>query len=109
MNTFDLVVASHLRWNFVWQRPQQLLSRLARHHRILFVEEPVWYEGEGDPTARVQEVHPNVIVLTPQLRQPSEEDVPIWLWPQQEEIANQVRTALDILNFRNYALWFYTP
>ena len=39
MSSFDLVVASHLRWSFVWQRPQQLLSHLARYHRILFVEE----------------------------------------------------------------------
>ena len=49
MKTFDLVVASHLRWSFVWQRPQQLLSRLANHHRILFVEEPVFApEGARD-------------------------------------------------------------
>lgn len=37
----DLICISHLRWDFVWQRPQQLLSRLAHHYRVLFVEEPV--------------------------------------------------------------------
>ncbi|MFN8446332.1 MAG: glycosyltransferase [Caldilineaceae bacterium] len=37
----DLICISHLRWDFVWQRPQQLLSRLAQHYCILFVEEPV--------------------------------------------------------------------
>ena len=37
----DLVVLSHLRWVFVWQRPQQLISRLApRYDRVWFVEEP---------------------------------------------------------------------
>ncbi|MCE7986162.1 MAG: glycosyltransferase family 1 protein [Caldilinea sp. CFX5] len=37
----DLICISHLRWDFVWQRPQQLLSRLAKQYRIFFVEEPV--------------------------------------------------------------------
>jgi glycosyltransferase involved in cell wall biosynthesis len=42
----DLVVLSHLRWPWVWQRPQHLVSRLARLRaergaRTWFVEEPV--------------------------------------------------------------------
>jgi glycosyltransferase involved in cell wall biosynthesis len=37
----DLVVFSHLRWVFVWQRPQHLVARLARDRRVWFVEEPV--------------------------------------------------------------------
>ena len=46
---FPIVVHSHLRWSFVWQRPQQIHSRLARRHPILFVEEPLIEEGmEGD-------------------------------------------------------------
>jgi glycosyltransferase involved in cell wall biosynthesis len=36
-----LIVFSHLRWGFVYQRPQHLLSRLAGRWRVLFVEEPV--------------------------------------------------------------------
>jgi glycosyltransferase involved in cell wall biosynthesis len=36
-----LIVFSHLRWNFVFQRPQHLLSRLARHYPVVFVEEPI--------------------------------------------------------------------
>src|SRR4026209_498033 len=37
-----LVCFSHLRWDFVWQRPQHLLSRAAKQYRVLFVEEPVF-------------------------------------------------------------------
>jgi glycosyltransferase involved in cell wall biosynthesis len=37
----ELVVFSHLRWTFVWQRPQHLISRLARGRRVWFVEEPM--------------------------------------------------------------------
>jgi UDP-galactopyranose mutase len=36
-----LVVFSLQRWNFDWQRPQQLLTRLAKHYRVLYVEEPL--------------------------------------------------------------------
>jgi len=37
----DIVVLSHLRWDFVYQRPQHLMTRAARDHRVLFVEEPL--------------------------------------------------------------------
>ena len=40
-----IVVFSHLRWDFVFQRPQHLLTRLAKHYPVLFVEEPVQYDG----------------------------------------------------------------
>ncbi|MFL5929137.1 MAG: UDP-galactopyranose mutase [Gaiellaceae bacterium] len=38
---FDVLCLSHLRWAFVWQRPQHLMSRCAETHRVLYVEEPV--------------------------------------------------------------------
>jgi glycosyltransferase involved in cell wall biosynthesis len=37
-----LVVLSHLRWEWVWQRPQHIISRLARTRPTIFVEEPLW-------------------------------------------------------------------
>jgi UDP-galactopyranose mutase len=43
----DLVVFSHLRWEFVWQRPQHLLTRLAADRRVFFIEEPVPQESGG--------------------------------------------------------------
>jgi glycosyltransferase involved in cell wall biosynthesis len=110
MKPFDLVVASHLRWSFVWQRPQQLLSRLARHHRILFVEEPVFTtEADGAPMPNIRVALPNLIVLTPQVPQEECGETPLWLWPCQERIGQQVRDAMMALNFQERALWFYTP
>ncbi|MBA2354421.1 MAG: glycosyltransferase family 1 protein [Acidobacteria bacterium] len=43
----DLICFSHLRWDFVWQRPQHLLSRAARDRRVWFVEEPLPTDGEA--------------------------------------------------------------
>ena len=44
---YDIVCFSHLRWDFVYQRPQHLLTRFARRHDVLFIEEPVPSEGEA--------------------------------------------------------------
>ena len=41
IDDYALVVFSHLGWDFVYQRPQHLLSRLANQHRVIFIEEPV--------------------------------------------------------------------
>jgi len=110
MKPFDLIVASHLRWSFVWQRPQQLLSRLASHHRILFIEEPVYApENDGQPVPNLYIAMPNLIVLTPQVPREECGDTPLWLWPCQDRIAQQVRDAMTTLNFENRVLWFYTP
>ena len=51
----DLVVLSHLRWTFVWQRPQHLVSRLARGRRTWFVEEPWPVEGLEKPRLAVED------------------------------------------------------
>lgn len=50
----EVVVVSHLRWTFVWQRPQHLLSRLARGRRMWFVEEPLAVEGLDQPRLRAE-------------------------------------------------------
>ncbi len=44
----DIVCFSHLRWDWVWQRPQHLLTRLAhqRNARIFFIEEPLPRDGD---------------------------------------------------------------
>jgi UDP-galactopyranose mutase len=41
----DLVCLSHLRWDFVYQRPQHLLTRFANERRVFFFEEPIFVDG----------------------------------------------------------------
>ncbi|MFL6677221.1 MAG: glycosyltransferase [Burkholderiaceae bacterium] len=58
-----LIVFSHLRWGFVFQRPQHLMTRLAKHFDVHFVEEPVFADGAP---ALMSAMHENgVEVLTP--------------------------------------------
>ena len=58
-----IIVFCHLRWDFVYQRPQQLLSRLAKHYKIAFVEEPVFHDG--DSFLQSSTPAPNVTVYRP--------------------------------------------
>jgi protoporphyrinogen oxidase/glycosyltransferase involved in cell wall biosynthesis len=65
-----IIVFSHRRWDFVHQRPQQLLSRLAAHHPVVFVEEPVFDESESflktwSPTPGVLVCQPHTPVDMP--------------------------------------------
>jgi glycosyltransferase involved in cell wall biosynthesis len=58
-----LIVFCHLRWDFVFQRPQHLMTRLAEHYRILIVEEPVYHEGQAH--LKKTAVAPNITVCQP--------------------------------------------
>lgn len=46
-NLPDVVCLSHLRWGFVYQRPQHLLSRFAKYGRVFFVEEPIFEDSQA--------------------------------------------------------------
>jgi UDP-galactopyranose mutase len=58
-----LIVFSHLRWDFVCQRPQHLMTRLARHYRVFFFEEPVHTDGAA--YLEMNERAPNLHVCRP--------------------------------------------
>ena len=55
-----LVVFLHLRWNFVFQRPRHLLTGLAAHYRVLFIEEPV--HDDGAPRLESRTAAPGVSI-----------------------------------------------
>ncbi|ROO00516.1 glycosyl transferase [Pseudomonas moraviensis] len=61
-----LVCLSHLRWGFVYQRPQHVMSRLAKHYDVVFFEEPVFI---ADATPRLELSNPaaGIEVAVPQL------------------------------------------
>jgi glycosyltransferase involved in cell wall biosynthesis len=60
--SYDVLCLSHLRWDFVYQRPQHLLSRCARDHRVFFVEEPVFGDGEARLATSVRKEGVHVVV-----------------------------------------------
>ena len=100
---FDFVVFSHLRWDFVFQRPQHLLSRFARQHRVIFVEEPMITEGK--PYWEFRDTGSNVIVCRPHtnIDQGGFNDA------QLSEIHRLMPDLIGKLDLRRYVAWFYTP
>jgi UDP-galactopyranose mutase len=66
MSVPDLVCLAHLRWNFVFQRPQHLMSRFARDRRVFYFEEAVFdtdvehleLRREGEVTVAVPHIAP---------------------------------------------------
>lgn len=67
---YDMIVFSHLRWQFVYQRPQHIISRMAKTMKILFVEEPLAYDENEDSG--------NIIIIDEMLHvlQPNVKDIP---------------------------------
>ena len=61
-----LVVFAAERWSFDWQRPQQLLTRLAKHYRVYYLEEP--HTTHADPWLECREVADGVEVLVAHTR-----------------------------------------
>ncbi len=62
---YPIIVHCHLRWDGVWQRPQQFLSRLSQSHRILFVEGPTVVPEESSPRYELKDAegYPNIKIM----------------------------------------------
>ncbi len=98
------VCFSHLRWDFVYQRPQHLLSRMAKSQPVLYVEEPV--PTEGVPRLDIRNVAPNVRVVVPHL--PAEQCAPGHAAGEarQRALLNKLLGSQGIVR---PVLWYYTP
>jgi UDP-galactopyranose mutase len=96
-----LLCFSHLRWNFVFQRPQQLMSRFARDHQVIVWEEPMM-DAKAEPVLDLSIcAKSGVTVAVPHLN-PNEGDLH----------ARQLRRLLDeLMATRSGPLirWYYTP
>jgi glycosyltransferase involved in cell wall biosynthesis len=99
----DLVVFSHLRWGFVHQRPQHLLTRLAGRWRIVFVEEPVHTDDE--PFIEAQQHGPHLTVLVPHTRG----TMPGFHDDQLAELQPLVTRWLQTAGVLQPVVWLYTP
>lgn len=98
----DLLCLSHLRWEFVFQRPQHLMSRFARHRRVHFVEEAVFEPGDAMKLHVRACPRTGVEVITPHL--------PERFRTAHHAIVCDLLTAhLEKQGVRNPIVWFYTP
>lgn len=97
-----LLVLSHLRWDFVFQRPQHLMTRAAGAHEVVFFEEPVVEDG-AEPRLDCFERANGVLVARPVL--------PRGLSPEVSVAAQRalLETLLAPRAGRPLVAWFYSP
>jgi hypothetical protein len=97
----DVICLSHLRWNFVFQRPHHLLTRCARRRRVFFVEEPL--DGVDMPRLDLAEAAPGLHVAIPRLPSGLDEAQSVGV---QRRLVNEMLRRYHI---EDYLLWYYTP
>jgi glycosyltransferase involved in cell wall biosynthesis len=98
---FDVICFSHLRWNFVFQRPQHLLTRCAATRRVFYVEEPSY--DASTPQLEVRVEQSGVHVVVPHLPEAERET---------EGVAAQrvlLRQLCEHYAIQRHVTWFYTP
>jgi len=108
---FPLVVHCHLCWDWVWQRPQQFLSRLSARHKILFVETVGPDPHLAAPYARIRSADgfPNITILRLQF--------PTWQWDDGDFVDRERRRLVQLAlkhdlvagQFEHLVQWFYDP
>jgi UDP-galactopyranose mutase len=99
-----LICFSHLRWNFVFQRPQHLMCRFAREMDVIFWEEPVETAPKETAFLQVREAEdaPNVRIVVPHLPQGMPEDA--------REAALKRLLDAHLASVRGPLIaWYYTP
>jgi UDP-galactopyranose mutase len=99
---FDLVCLSHLRWDFVYQRPQHLLSRCARERRVFYFEEPHYGDALRLDVRRSEE---GVYVAVPHLP----EGVRGNMEAEEALLQSLLARLFAEHRVREHVLWYYTP
>jgi UDP-galactopyranose mutase len=98
-----LICFSHLRWNFVFQRPQHLMSRFAEARRVIFWEEPEAALPEMEPALGVRTcAETGVIVVTPSLPETLSES-------EREQTLKSLLDTYLAGQKGPFIRWYYTP
>jgi len=101
LHNIDLVCFSHLRWGFVFQRPNHLLSRFSKHQRVFFIEEPIFHDHEDK--IQIENFNENLFVITPYIKHGLSEAE---IHNRQRKVINKVFINMKINRFFS---WYYTP
>jgi len=101
----SLLCFSHLRWDFVFQRPQHLMIRAAQKWRVFYIEEPVYLDHVQTPemVVRQQQTPENLYIVVPHF--PLDFD--------RSSVDNTIQDMLTRLTFdfriEDFGVWYYTP
>ena len=102
VNKNDLVCLSHLRWDFVQQRPQHLLKRAAKDRRLFFVEEPVF--DNGTMRLEIAERENGIKLVVPHLPAGLGSTV-----AANAVLQEMMKRLIATHAIHDFVLWYYTP
>ena len=99
-----LICFSHLRWDFVFQRPQHLMSRFARDMEVIFWEEPIEIGPKETSYLKVREAEgvANLRIVVPHLPEGMPEDA------REATLKRLLDAHLSTIKGRLVS-WYYTP
>ena len=97
-----MICFSHLRWDFVFQRPQHLLSRFARSMRVIYWEEPMDIADRETPFLKVRDAGDGITVIVPHLPAGMPEDA-------REATLQRLLDAHVATHKGRLITWYYTP
>src|SRR5215831_2672660 len=107
---YSIIVHCHLCWDWVWQRPQQIISRLSQRHKILFVEMVAPAADLVRPRGRLRtpENFPNLTILTLQFPTSRWADAN-YVDAERRRIVREFLTSSVEGQFDGPVQWFYDP
>ena len=99
-----LLCFSHLRWDFVFQRPQHIMSRFAREMSVVFWEEPFEIGERETAFLRVRQAEdfPNVRIATPHIPRGLDE-------AKRDEALSRLLDNHVCSYAGDLITWYYTP
>jgi glycosyltransferase involved in cell wall biosynthesis len=97
----DLICFSHLRWDFVYQRPNHLMARAARNRRVYFFEEPLL--GTFAPSFRVEPREDGLRVVLPYLPEGLDDRA------RERALETLLRELVVAEGIERPIRWYYTP
>lgn len=98
----NLICFSHLRWNFVYQRPQQIITKLSESFDTFFIEEPI-FDAEDQAYFSSSQINSSLSVLVPHL---------LPGLTAEEQILQQELLLKNIIKtdrVKEFIFWYYTP
>ena len=99
-----MICFCHLRWDFVFQRPQHLMTRFAKGRKVFVFEEPIRAEPDHGPSLDLRTCEKTgVTVATPRL--PDGLDG----WGRDVILRQLLDEMVEENKLQHAVLWYYTP
>ncbi|MBL7856505.1 MAG: glycosyltransferase [Cyclobacteriaceae bacterium] len=95
----NILCFSHLRWNFVYQRPQHLMSRFAKTGTVYFIEEPV-FDAPWTFLNASKAANADVTILVPHVQAGIDVN---------DQLRSMLEDFLKATNVNEYVAWYYSP